>query len=412
MKKHQLLIFIIIFWLTALQQVNAYSKFTESEHQLIDSALEKFHNDSKASKALKAEIFSRIANQSAAIINILSSKEPPKLSEEDKNVVKNTVEKIQYQSKAKQTKAIEKLQETKDLAEELERSFQIESEESFNGYWITILPTPIYRSNEKYVDINRYMGWPWTSGLKLDESNLINELGVVLPVGTAVTIIKEVPKGDYTYYAIRTREFDTWISEKDDRFVDSRFIEKQELKPKELIPELPSKEEIITNLKSALWTQYIRWGSEYRWIPEINEFYPTPEDVELTEKQQEYKILKGVDCSWLLRQSTNWYTPRNTSWLLNFWASVPISWNTVDEIIEKVEPLDIIDRAWHVIVILDKEQAIESIYKEDFQWGTEIVDLIERLTEIMTRRAPVNERAESNLPKAKKFVIRRRYPNK
>jgi hypothetical protein len=131
--------------------------------------------------------------------------------------------------------------------------------------------------------------------------------------------------------------------------------------------------------------------------------------VKLTEDEQEYKLLKGVDCSWLLWQATNGYTPRNTSWLLTFWESVNITWNTISQIINKVKPLDLIVRKWHVIIILSNEYAIESIWKENFEWGVEIIKLKERLEDIFTRRQPVNEWNESTLPNKEKFVIRRRF---
>jgi hypothetical protein len=74
-----------------------------------------------------------------------------------------------------------------------------------------------------------------------------------------------------------------------------------------------------------------------------------------------------------------------------------------------VKPLDLIVWAWHVIIILDNEHAIESIWKANFEWGVEIVDLKERLEDIFTRRQPVNEWSESKLPDKEKFVIRRRF---
>ena len=44
----------------------------------------------------------------------------------------------------------------------------------------------------------------------------------------------------------------------------------------------------------------------------MNDLYPTPSDVQLSTGEQQCKILQGTDCSGLLWQATNGYTPRNT----------------------------------------------------------------------------------------------------
>lgn len=42
----------------------------------------------------------------------------------------------------------------------------------------------------------------------MDDNNLIRELAVVLPPDTVVTLIRKVKVGSFTYYQVRTREFD------------------------------------------------------------------------------------------------------------------------------------------------------------------------------------------------------------
>ena len=311
----------------------------------------------------------------------------------------------------KKNKTIEWLKEVQSLAEELQRSFQIESENEFEGYATTILPTPLFWLNKKDVDINKIMGWEWTTWLMLDSANTIDQLSIVLPKWTPITLINKVEDGKFTYYEVRTRDFDVWYGEKDAYFLDSRFIEKKENKPDEVINKLPDMSSIFKTLLAAVDSQYIWWGSYYQWIPEINELYPTPDDVELSTGEQQYKILQWTDCSWLLWQATNWYTPRTTRTLLTFWNSVPISWDNVEKIIKKVKPLDLIVWAWHVIIILSDEYAIESIWKANFEWWVEIVNLKDRLEDIFTRRNPVDEWSKSSLPDKQKFVIRRRYEN-
>ena len=125
-------------------------------------------------------------------------------------------------------------------------------------------------------------------------------------------------------------------------------------------------------------------------------------------------MLKGLDCSGLLYQATNGYTPRNTSSLVSYGAPVRIAGLKVDQSIQKVEPLDIIVWRGHVIVILNKEHVIESRldygkYKKGLQGGVRIRRLKEVLVEIMERRVPVDSYKDKVEERKKKFVIRRWY---
>jgi len=124
--------------------------------------------------------------------------------------------------------------------------------------------------------------------------------------------------------------------------------------------------------------------------------------------------LKGLDCSGLLYYATNGYTPRNTSSLLNYGKPVQIAGLKVDEIIQKVAPLDIIVWVGHVIIILDKEHIIESRldydkHKKGFQGGVKIRQLKKVLVEIMKRKVPVDNYKDKVKRGKRKFVIRRWY---
>lgn len=401
--------------LTLVSVTQANLVLSPVENKMVDKLLRENHNLSKEEKRKISDEYWEIAKVSkeiynAVILNTWTTTTWLVINGGviDVNAVINNIKSLNKDVKEKRLNNIKSAQ---NLAEEIQRSFQIESEPDFEWYAVTKLPTPLYWQNENYVNLNRIMWGTGTTWLKLDSANTIDELWVVLPPNRPLTLINKVETWDFTYYNVRTREFDTWSGSADSRYIDSRLVEKQEYKAAEHEPQLPSKWQLIKNLFDALWTQYVRGWSRYQWIPEMNELYPTPEWVELSESEKEYKILKWVDCSWLLWQATDWYTPRNSRGMLTFWKSVPISWNTIDEIIEKVEPLDVLARWWHVIIILSKDYEIESIRKENFEWGPEIVDLRTRLEDIFTRRVPVDERSESSLSDKEKFVIRRRYPN-
>ena len=75
----------------------------------------------------------------------------------------------------------------------------------------------------------------------------------------------------------------------------------------------------------------------------------------------------GVDCSGLLREANKGNTPRNTRQLLTVGNPVDIEGLTMDQIISKVQPLDIIVRDGHVVIILDQDRAIESRRRPNFK---------------------------------------------
>lgn len=409
MKKYILWFCSVFLFVWLFPMVKANTILSAEDHQMLDKLLRQNHNLSIQEKKTLSESYGNVAKIAKYIYNGVIKGDTG--VDEETALLNKRIENIKGLSKTQQQKELEGLKHTQQMAEELERSFQIESEPGFEWYAVTKLPTPLYWQNADYVNINRIMWWTGTTGLKLDSSNTIDELWVVLPPNRPLTLIKKIEKWDFTYYEVRTREFDTWLWSDGSRFIDERLITKTEYKSEEHIPQLPSKEQLIKNMLDALGTQYIRWWSRYQWIPEMNELYPTPDGVELSDAEKEYKILKWTDCSWLLRQASDGYTPRNSRWFFNFWEAVSISWNTVDEIIQKVQPLDTIAWAGHVIIILNKNYAIESIRKADFQWGPELVDLKTRLEDIFTRRVPVNNWSESPLSDSAKFVIRRRYPS-
>jgi hypothetical protein len=94
-------------------------------------------------------------------------------------------------------------------------------------------------------------------------------------------------------------------------------------------------------------------------------------------------ILKGVDCSGLLYEATNGYTPRNTSDLFQFGNFLPIE-NI--EIEKNIQPLDIILFPGHVIIIINQQTCIES--KENH--GVIISQLKTKLHELKQKKTPLN----------------------
>ena len=70
--------------------------------------------------------------------------------------------------------------------------------------------------------------------------------------------------------------------------------------------------------------------------------------------------LTGVDCSGLIYWASNGYTPRNTSWLVDYGTPLDIGGKSLNQIIPMLEPLDIIVWRGHMMVLYDDDHTIES----------------------------------------------------
>lgn len=139
-------------------------------------------------------------------------------------------------------------------------------------------------------------------------------------------------------------------------------------------------------------------------------FYPPASAINPSLERQ--WILKGVDCSGLLYEATNGYTPRNTSSLVDFGVPVKIAGLTSEKIISKLRPLDIMVWKGHVIVVLDQTRTIESRLdyhkqKESKYRGVVIRDLKQVLNEVLSERRPVDNYKDNINGEKQKFVIRR-----
>ena len=131
---------------------------------------------------------------------------------------------------------------------------------------------------------------------------------------------------------------------------------------------LPSPELIIDRMKSTVGLPYI-WGGNYsKGIPEWKEFYP-PQN-KLSPFEEAHWTFHGLDCSGLLYEATEGYTPRNTKEMMTYGKEV-----SVDEI----KPLDLILYPGHVVIALGNNETIESQHSSG---GVVIRPLDERLSKI------------------------------
>lgn len=141
-------------------------------------------------------------------------------------------------------------------------------------------------------------------------------------------------------------------------YLDTRFVEDVEASFPERVKILPPKELILSRLQRAIGLPYIWGGNWSSGIPEILSYYhpkQVPPELQAT------WTLKGVDCSGLLYEATEGFTPRNTSELLVFGENIPFESFSLPEILAKVKPLDILVWKGHVIILLNETTSIESL---------------------------------------------------
>ena len=273
-------------------------------------------------------------------------------------------------------------------------------------YAIAELPTPVLNT----PDFSFVFGYKDGKTLHLDDDGLIREVEFIALPKTIFTIEKTIMQGVTTLYQITTEDY-PYPTQKG-YFIDSRFVQTTDHKLPRLKKALPDKQVIISLLLSAEGSRYIWGGNVKAGIPQLLSFYPPHSPSHPDVKDQ--WMLKGVDCSGLLYEATNGYTPRNTSSLITFGNPVRIANVPSDQIINAVEPLDLLVWEGHVIIVLDRDRAIESRLDYDQQLegnqgGVKIRALKEVLDETLKERVPVDDYAKDRAGGQKKFVVRRWY---
>jgi hypothetical protein len=283
---------------------------------------------------------------------------------------------------------------------------QTGADQSPGLYAIAELPTPVLHT----ADFTSAFGGTDGKTLLRDASGLIREVEfIALP--KTVFKIEEVISGTVaTMYRVTTEDYP--YPTRKGYFIDSRFVNTVNYKPSSRSRKLPPQSVIINNLLSAEHCRYL-WGGNYRQgILQMLTFYPPR--IPLSQDVKDQWILKGLDCSGLLYEATNGCTPRNTSSLISFGEPVKIATLDLDQIIHSLQTLDLLVWKGHVIIVIDKNRAIESrldydTNREESQGGVRIRRLKEVLAETFQERVPVNEYTDVVEGGKKKFVVRRWY---
>jgi hypothetical protein len=224
--------------------------------------------------------------------------------------------------------------------------------------------------------------------------DLANKIELCALKGTKFRILEQA--GD-NVFKVQTTDYPG-----DPLYVDGNSLEFHDREPEDRAKKELPMEEIL----KKLWDfegkviQYI-WGANCtQGIPEMLKHYPP--SGELDDLTSALWKLHGTDCSGLLYEVTEGYTPRNTSDLVTFGDSLPIENKSAEEIAKIVQKLDLIVWKGHVVIVLNSEKTIESRGGK----GIIITDLIERLKEAMETRRPANKWTKDLDPESF-FVVQR-----
>lgn len=261
-------------------------------------------------------------------------------------------------------------------------------------YALAIDYTPVLNTYDQFLVFGGTDG----SSVKLDNRGLIGEMEFIAFPGTVFNIIEIVDFQDrgLKYFKVKTDDYQY----NGDFYIDSRFVNTYDEKPNGRIIEKPNQSDVVKFMKSLIGYPYM-WGGNYAdGIYTMLNYYQPKSEIDTRTKN--LWILKGVDCSGLLYQSTAGFTPRNTSSLLNFGEAVNIEDKPIEEIIPTLKPLDLMVIKGHVIIVLDENTTIESSPDK----GVHTSELKIRLSRIMEDFKPVNEFGK-RMWKNKEFVIRR-----
>jgi hypothetical protein len=256
-------------------------------------------------------------------------------------------------------------------------------------------------------DFRNIFGGPRGTTLKADDCGQIAALEFIALPKTVFTILDVLKLADRTIYKVTTDEYP--YADPKGYYVDSRFVRLTAVKPPPRRRELPSREQITERLLAAQGTPYVWGGNLTRGVPQMLLFYPPASPLRDRELMHRW-LMAGVDCSGLLYEATDGFTPRNTEGLLTFGQTVRIAGLGADKILDLVKPLDLIVWKGHVIIILDQELAIES--KPGCRGGVDGVRLValkDLLEDLLAKRLPVDEHCTIADQLKKSFVIRRWY---
>ena len=199
-------------------------------------------------------------------------------------------------------------------------------------YAVAKIPTPIFNTPE--IPFEKLP-------LKKDTQGRLMEMETIAFPGTKFKCLKAVSEN---IFEVETAEYPSSTP----LYVDKRFLSITPDAP-ERVKKLPSIDEILSWIEARVGLRYFWGGNWDTGIPELLEFYPALKNASPADTDD--AICRGLDCSGILYQATNGYTPRNTSDLVHFGVEVPL---------EQIKPLDLLVWKGHVILVRSPTTLIES----------------------------------------------------
>jgi hypothetical protein len=142
--------------------------------------------------------------------------------------------------------------------------------------------------------------------------------------------------------------------------------------------------EILHFLTSLEGLPYVWGGNWHRGIEAMEKLYSPPPFLSKEEKIQ--WNMQGVDCSGLLYEATEGFTPRNTSELIHFGMPLFFANKNHQAIAPLLKPLDLLVWRGHVVIVLNERETIESSHAHG---GVIRSPLLFRLEEILRERSLV-----------------------
>ena len=253
---------------------------------------------------------------------------------------------------------------------------------------VAISPTPVLNTPE--------FRKTFSGAVKLDPCKGVRPIEFVALTGTLFSVQEALEKDGVTVYRVLTSDYP--YTPDSGLFVDARFVrewvggvvvERQR--------HLPETAEIQRRLLAAVGSPYVWGGNVKEGVPLLKTLYPRGDS------------LAGVDCSGLLYEATDGFTPRNSSALISFGEGVQVAGLSAGDIAKKLKPLDLLVLKGHVMMVLDADSVIESRMGCSGRSGVMVTPIGDALRQLMKSREPVDSYPEGGAAE-KSFVVRRWLP--
>ncbi len=252
-------------------------------------------------------------------------------------------------------------------------------------YALALAPTPVFNSPQAAAAA------AYGNTIKPDRCGQIRELEMIALPGTVFKLLSQV-ETEKDVFEVSTVDYKQPGGVR--LYISGHTVQQQSTPPESRTVTLPARADILDSLKSAVGLPYI-WGGNYR------------SGIIAGGKSS----FAGLDCSGLLYEASNGYTPRNTAELVHFGQPVAIKNLSATRLVQQLRPLDLIVWKGHLVIVLDKDTAIESILTcNKGNDGVVLSNLQERIKSLMQQRSPADIWPEDEGKGKQQFVVRRWLP--